>query len=311
MLTVAGMGGLNCDLLYVDLPRIPSEGEEIYAKDFQIQFGGGIPASMISLSRLGVKTKLLTFLGTDMFSEFLKKELDRFGVEYVNLYRGDKIPLTVSSCLITRKDRSFVSYAGCFVGEVPDIESVYKMLKEYDVIDMSIGGNIELYQRLKADGKKIVLDVGWDDELSLEMLEPYFAVCDYFLPNRAEALKITGENNIGDAVKILKRYFPTVIVKLDSEGCILYDGDMFTLIPPVEGIVAIDSTGAGDAFMSGFLYGLCNQATVAKCAAYGNAAGGACVQGVGCLTNHMEAEELELTARNLLAKSRQCNKVAY
>ena len=48
---VAGAGMSNCDLLYLGMPRIPREGEEIYSKDLSIQMGGGVPATLLTLSR--------------------------------------------------------------------------------------------------------------------------------------------------------------------------------------------------------------------------------------------------------------------
>lgn len=49
----SGVGLLNCDLLFSGLPRLPVEGEELYAQGFDMQLGGGLPATMIHLARLG------------------------------------------------------------------------------------------------------------------------------------------------------------------------------------------------------------------------------------------------------------------
>ena len=51
---VAGMGIINCDLLYSGLDAIPNEGEEVFSKRFDIQLGGGNPAIMVNLSRLKI-----------------------------------------------------------------------------------------------------------------------------------------------------------------------------------------------------------------------------------------------------------------
>lgn len=50
--------------------------------------GGGVPATMTILGRLGVRAHLETFLGGDPFSRLVEDELKRGGVEYHNLYRG-------------------------------------------------------------------------------------------------------------------------------------------------------------------------------------------------------------------------------
>ena len=62
---VAGVGIVNCDLLYSGLTRLPTEGEELFARGFDLQLGGGVPAVMIHLNRLGVPVQFSTFLGRD------------------------------------------------------------------------------------------------------------------------------------------------------------------------------------------------------------------------------------------------------
>ena len=49
---IAGIGCTNVDILYSGIDRLPNEGEEIYAKHFSLQLGGGVPATLINLGRL-------------------------------------------------------------------------------------------------------------------------------------------------------------------------------------------------------------------------------------------------------------------
>ena len=107
---VAAFGKLNVDLLYSGMPRIPNEGEEIYCKDFKVCLGGGLPATMINCSRLGIPAKIGTFLGDDMFSEFAKSELLKSGTKY-EIFESVNYPLNVTSAIITSTDRS-CCYAG-------------------------------------------------------------------------------------------------------------------------------------------------------------------------------------------------------
>ena len=85
---VAGFGIVNCDLLYSGLTRLPTEGEELFARGFDLQLGGGVPAVMIHLNRLGVPVQFSTFLGRDRFSRFARTQLKRAGVPFQNLYHG-------------------------------------------------------------------------------------------------------------------------------------------------------------------------------------------------------------------------------
>lgn len=58
MAFIAGAGATNVDLLYQGMERIPDVGEELYCKDFDLQLGGGLPATLINLADSELKPKL-------------------------------------------------------------------------------------------------------------------------------------------------------------------------------------------------------------------------------------------------------------
>lgn len=74
MVFCAGAGSTNVDLLYKGFERLPKLGEELYCDEFSLQLGGGLPATLINLGRLGVSARIATELGQDMFSEFAKSK---------------------------------------------------------------------------------------------------------------------------------------------------------------------------------------------------------------------------------------------
>ena len=288
---VSGVGMINVDILYTGIERIPNEGEEIYSKEFDIQLGGGIQATMINLARLGVPTELCTFLGDDMFSNYAKTQLERYHTSYHNIYNGSGMPVAITSIITTQRDRTFISYRNHFTLHEEDQDQIYDKLKGAKIADMQLG-YLEVYKRLKEDGTILVFDVGWEDGMSLEKYSEYLKLADYFTPNQKEALEITKTNNLQDAAEKLKEYFDQVIIKLDKNGCMLVEGDTTHIIPPLENIKAKDATGAGDAFLSGFIYGLYHNYDVKDAILLGNITGGLCVEGIGCLTRYVNEKEL-------------------
>lgn len=288
---VGGVGYSNIDLIYSGLDGIPRKGEEVFAKKFSMQFGGGIPATMINLSRLGIHSRVLTFVGEDLFSGFVREVLEKYPVETVNLYDGDGMPVILSSTLLYKGDRSFISYTDGveLTGELMD--KIYENLKGAQVVDMHIGF-LDVYRRLKEDGAVQVFDMGWDDEMSLEKYDEYLKLADFYIPNQKEALKITGTSTLEEAADKLSEYFSDVTIKLDRDGCLLKNKDGVRIISPVEGIEAVDATGAGDAFMSGFIYGLYHHYPVEQCIKFGNVTGSACVQKMGCISNFVSEEKM-------------------
>ena len=109
---------------------------------------------------------------------------------------------------------------------------------------------------------------------------------------------ITGTNTPEEAARVLSEFFQKVVVKLDASGCLIQENGVQQVIPVIPEYVHQDSTGAGDAFLAGFLYGLYHDCSLAECVLYGNITGGKCVTAVGCLTAYCtEAELLEKAAR--------------
>ena len=285
---VAAFGKLNIDLLYSGMPRIPNEGEEIYSKDFKICLGGGLPATMINCSRLGVPAKIGTFLGDDMFSQFAKTELVKSNTKY-EVFESTNYPLNITSAIITDTDRTFVSYGGTEIYSDEMLEKIYESLKGAKVVAMQ-EKLIPVYKKLKEEGTILVLDTGYSEDMSFEKHKDLIEIADYYTPNIDETEKLTGTKNYKEALKILGEYFEKPIVKLGKYGCAGFDGKYFT-IDNIDEFKCIDATGAGDAFLAGFIYGLYNDFDFRKCILAGNITGGKCVTGVGCLTEYLSEKD--------------------
>ncbi len=297
---VGAVGIINCDLLFTGVPRLPGEGEEVYAREFQVAFGGGVPAIMLSLSRLNVPVRLGTYLGDDLFSDFARRTLDASNVCYENLYRGEGVPVTVTAVAVTERDRTFLSSTAAHCARDDIREQAYRVMRGARVVRMGASSALKpVYERLKAEGATLVLDTGWSDGLCLDTYAPLLELADYYLPNRKEALAITGQSTAADAARVLRRYLDKAVVKLDSEGCCLLDENGARVIPPLADTHTVDSTGAGDAFCAGFIYGLYHGKPFDECARFGNVMGGLCVRQVGCVTRYVGEEELCTLARTL------------
>ena len=287
---VAAFGKLNVDLLYSGMPRIPNEGEEIYSKDFKVCLGGGLPATMINCSRLGIPAKIGTFLGDDMFSQFAKGKLDKSNTKY-EIFESKNFPLNVTSAIITEKDRTFVSYGGTETYSDEMLQKIYDSLKGAKVVAMQ-EKLIPVYKELKKEGTILVLDTGYSDDMSFEKHKDLIEIADYYTPNIDETEKLTGTKDYKEALKILGEYFEKPIVKLGKDGCAGFDGDYF-MIDNIDEFKCVDATGAGDAFLSGFIYGLYNDFDFRKCILAGNITGGKCVTGIGCLTQYVNENEIK------------------
>ena len=297
---IAGVGITNIDLLYQNMPRIPAAGEEVYTDRFSLQLGGGLPATLINLGRLGIPTRIATELGDDLFSGFAKAQFEENRVQPMNLYHGSEIPLNITSAIILKNDRSFITYGKSDMQ--PDDaakEAFYQMATGAKLCLMSPGGFLDVYRKLKAEGTLLVLDMGWDDTLSFEKYAAEFELADIYTPNRKEALKLTGCETPLEAAKALKKHFSRVVVKVDRDGCIGIDEQGAFFCKSADAFKNVDSTGAGDAFLAGLCYGLYHDRPLRDCVAFGNITGGKAVTQVGALSAYVTEPELLALAAKL------------
>lgn len=290
---IAGAGATNVDLLYQGFDRLAGVGEELYCKDFSLQLGGGLPATLINLGRLGIDTRIATELGSDIFSNFAKEKFIENNVSPTNLYHGNEIPLNITSAIILPKDRTFYSYGkGSINPDDKAKETFYNLAKGSKITMMQLGGFLDVYKKLHEDGTLLVLDTGWDDDMSFEKYHDYLEIADFYTPNQKEAMRISGTDNPKDAAYALKKFFNKVVVKVDKDGCIGIDNEEYFFVPSIEEFHNVDSTGAGDAFLSGFMYGLFHDYSLKESVLFGNITGGKSVTMVGALSGYVTEDEL-------------------
>lgn len=288
---VAGIGVANVDYIFTNISRIPNLGEEIYSEGFSKQLGGGTVATLITLSWLGVPVKLGTFIGQGPLSQFLANELEKYKIPYINMLATDeRDPVIITCVLSTSTDRAFVSYCperAAFQMEKKSLHEFYKGSQiAYVSFDMR-----EKCQFLKEEGAVVVLDSSWDDKMCLEWFADFAPYVDYFIPNEAEALKLTGRNTPEEAIEVLGQYIKIPIVKLGNRGCLVKENGHSLIAPPID-VKHVDATGAGDSFAAGFLYGLYHGYNTLDSIRFGNIAGGSAVMKVGCLSSDIDESML-------------------
>ena len=115
---------------------------------------------------------------------------------------------------------------------------------------------------------------------------------DYFFPNNDEAQRLSGETEpVRQAHRFRDLGMGTVVITCGGNGSVLLgpDGQLESGIHPVE---AIDATGTGDAFVSGFVFGLLRGAEASACLRLGTAMGASCVRSMGATTGVFDDREL-------------------
>jgi ribokinase len=295
---IASMGKICIDIIYSEVERVPKMGEEVFSKGFNLTLGGGPPATLVALHRLGIPVKLGTFFGNGQFSRFAQKKLEEFDVNFINMYRGNEPePLIITSVISSGTDRSFVSYQpahsdgeeteGFFATE----SQVYELYKGSKIAYITLGYD-DVWKRLKKEDCILVMDAAWKDDMHIDWYKNIFPYIDYFTPNEKEAPKLTNTKTPEEALNVLAEYIPNPIVKLSHNGCIIKEGRETVHIQASNQFQSVDATGAGDAFLAGLMYGIYKGYSTRDSVILGNLTGGNCVTQVGCLTAEMSEEQL-------------------
>jgi sugar/nucleoside kinase (ribokinase family) len=161
----------------------------------------------------------------------------------------------------------------------------------------------DLFREARAAGVSSSFDTNWDPERRWDGIDGLLATTDVFLPNGREAALISGvEDPLGAAHAIVARAAAagraddagplTVAVKLGAAGALVVRGDE-ALQLPADRVTVVDSTGAGDSFDAGFIFGLLDDRPLAEALALAVACGTLSTRAVGGVDGQATREEAE------------------
>ncbi|MCL2246378.1 MAG: adenosine kinase [Lentimicrobiaceae bacterium] len=259
---------------------------EIHGLRQTVASGGSTSNTIYGLAQLGAPTGYIGKIGEDAMGSFFKKDMENAGVTTHLSY--SKIDTGIATTFITRGgERTFATYLGAAATQTPqDLqESIFSL---YDLIHVEgyLIFNKDLILNICKLAKKCGLKVSMDmasynlveamRPLVEELLRDYV---DIIFANEEEAYAFTGKKE-REALEVLSGYCPVSVVKLGAEGSLAHVYGETTVIPAVKAHCK-DSTGAGDIFAAGFLYGFINNYEVAEIGALASKLGAKCVETIG------------------------------
>ena len=262
---VLGLGTSAIDIV-LQCDKLPEKDGFSFINKEQVLPGGSCANVLVALSKLNIDTGLVSKIGDDFYSNIFIRDLEKNNVssKHMKIDKGGSILhtyITVAKngekCIFANFGESLLSLS---IDEVSE-----DMLKGIRVFytDMFPGKPaLKLAHLCKKNGVKVVFNLQCGLELmklcqvSKEDIEEMIQLSDLFLGCSEGLFQISGCNNHKETAKILyKKYKPSlgVIVTCGSKGAIWFD-DKELLIHPSFKVNAIDSTGAGDAFIGGIIY---------------------------------------------------------
>ena len=268
--------------------------------------GGSVSNSMRALGELGAEIGYIGKVGDDAVGEFYETELIKAGIAPHLI----KVPgETGSSTVLISPDgeRSMATFLGPAATLVPD-ELIEEVIADYDCIYIEgyLIFNEALFRRALELGKKhglwIALDLASYNivEYNLDLLREVIpAYVDVLFSNESEAEAFTGQPAT-EAVRTIAKQVQISVVTMGKEGALVGVGEQVVSIP-VSGGVAVDTTGAGDHFSAGFLYGFTRKASIAQSGQIGSLLAGHIVEVVGAKIPDHCWEQIKLKVDAILA----------
>jgi len=305
MFDVACVGNIVADVIVRTVDALPPKGTLVYQDSILLYNGGCAMSSSVDLSILGAKSAIIAKIGGDSFGEFLKNVLVKNGVDITGL-KTSEYPTSASVALISSdSERTFLHCPGAnayFTEEDIDWEVVEKSKIVFPAGMLIMPGFdgqpcANFLKKSRALGKITMLDTAWDSTGQwMKKLEPSMPYIDYFMPSVEEAEKLSGET---EHKKIADVFFELgvghVVIKLGKKGCYLREtksseGKYF---PTYLNVKPEDTTGAGDSFCAGFLFGLSRGYALDECCRIGNAVGSHCVMKTGATAGIVPFEQIQ------------------
>jgi sugar/nucleoside kinase (ribokinase family) len=248
-----------CDLTFTftDRETLPMLGQEVYASNFALNPGGVFNISS-ALTRLGLRVGLITQLGTDIFSRFIAEQMGEHGISR-DLTTWIDAPLPVVTAGISfPHDRLFISYGPPMEGVPASPRITEEDLDQYEPRVLFTHGEvgIDICRAARRRDILVYVDTNWNPEfLHSTRLRELLTEVDVFAPNLSEALEITGATDAAGALELLSEWGPCVAIKCGPAGALAASGERIYRIPAID-VQAIETTGAGDNFNAGLIYGL-------------------------------------------------------
>ena len=252
----------------------------------------------MGLARLGARTGFIGAVGRDSDGDFLIAELQREGVDTSAIERVDAATGIIIALVDEKGERSMYAYPGANdLLKLSEKSIAYASRARYLHFSSFVGDyGLEVQRALlaKLEKQKLSFAPGmlYAKERCLVELKEFISASEVIFLNRDEAFHLTGNEYRRGAEMLLHMGTRIVVVTLGGEGCFIACGEEKLHVPGIKTKV-VDTTGAGDAFAAGFLYGLIKGFDLETCGKLGNFVAARCISHMGARAGLPTKREVE------------------
>jgi ribokinase len=301
------VGSTNMDLV-TKVPRLPKTGETVLGRHFLTSYGGKGANQAAMARKLGARVTMVTQVGRDLFGDDAVKNFRELGIDTTFVRRHASEPTGVASILVDDDGRNVIAIVpGANFALTPDdVRAARDVLASADVVvcqlEVPLEATAEALRLAKAHGRAVTI---FNPAPGRTLPAGLLGLCDIVAPNETEAEAVTGiavhgpEDAQAAARALLDAGAGSAIVTLGAQGAVVVDRSGATHIPAVP-VAAVDTTGAGDAFIGTLAYFLGTRRPLLEAARLAGAAAALSVTRLGAQVSFPTRPELdEFVARGL------------
>ena len=275
------MGLPKGSMQLIDDAKLQQINEQFSQMKTHLATGGAAANSILGLACLGAGTGFIGKVGNDAYGNFFRENLRTFGT-----YLGAASTLRAEDLTLDM----FKGYA-------------YLLIEGYLVQDHDM--ILHAIELAKEAGLQVCLDmasyniVAGDLEFFSLLINKYV---DIVFANEEEAKAFTGKEDPKEALELISKKCSIAIVKVGGNGSYIRKGTEEIKVEAIPVERVIDTTGAGDYFAAGFLYGLTCGYSLEKCAKIGSILSGNVIQIVGTTIPCERWDEIKLNINEVLSE---------
>lgn len=315
-LDVICIGAALVDIV-AKIERHPIEDDEVFVPNLQILSGGAAANTAFACALLGLKVAFIGKLGYDdefgnkIINDFKDTSLDTTLIKYSKKYGTGLAYVAIDK----NGERRIYAYSGAANTLSPN-EIASKEIVQTKLIFLSNLKNLEPLKKaakIAKDNKiPVILNPGMlIIEQGFENIKELLGNTDILIISRREFLylfqlddhKLINYVIKEKAKKLFKIGIKVIIITMGKEGAIVINSEKSESIKPIKVAKVIDTTGAGDAFSAGFIYGFIRNLSfkfedLKYNVRFGNFVAGKCIQKLGARNGIPTFHEIDLTLSN-------------
>jgi len=273
------IGDVNVDLLSSPIFSFPKKDQQTLIPSINLQIGGGAANSAFAFSRLGLKTRLISLIGKDVFGEYVIEKIKEFGIDdKIRKIKKNKTGITFG---IQFKDgsKSLLGFRGTNSlfslndFRLDDIRGKVCHIGGYNLLDNLRKDVYEILKHAKEKGMLISFDPDLKGGLrsDIKELKKILKIVDFFFSNKTEGKILTSNTNKIKIVKNLLEFGCKIVaLKCGREGCVVGDKNKIFTIKGIK-VKPVNPTGVGDIFNAAFIFNYLKTGNIKKAGLFANA----------------------------------------